>query len=130
MTSYASADDVATRLGRTLDPTAEVPRVDALIEDVSALVDSFCRRSFSDPIPGAVKAIVCAEVMRAINQTPGISQEHVGDVQIRYVTSPTALSSAAREALTRYRMRIYSMPVVGTSWPDPPPSPPITIVYL
>lgn len=130
MASYASADDVAARLGRMLDPTLEVPRVNALIEDVSALVDSFCRRVFNDPVPGIVKAIVCAEVMRAINQTPGISQEHVGDVQIRYVTSPTALSSAAREALTRYRMRMYSMPVVTTSWTDPPPHPLITIVYL
>lgn len=131
MASYASADDVAARLGRSLDPATEVPRVNALIQDVSALVNAFCRRVFNDPVPGDVKAIVCAEVMRAINQSPGISQEHVGDVQVRYAPSPTALSGAARDALTRYRIRVYSMPVVSTSWPDVPPAhKPITIVYL
>lgn len=125
MASYASTDDVAARLGRVLDPATEIPKVNALIEDVSALVDGFCRRSF-EPVPGVVKAVVCLEVIRALNSTPGVSMEHVGDVLVRYTESPTALSGSAQNTLKRYRVRMASVPLLGTSWPEPADQWPVT----
>lgn len=112
--AYATADDVAVRLGRQLEPTAEVPQVNALIMDASAFVDAYCRRSFTTPFPpGDVTAVVCAEVIRALNTTPGVVNEQVGDVQTEYVPTITGLSDTAKEALEHYRPRVYSMELSG-----------------
>lgn len=126
MAGYASTDDVSARLGRVLDPATEIPKVQALIDDVSALVDGFCRRTFV-PVPGVVKAVVCLEVIRALNSTPGVSMEHVGDVLVRYAESPTALSDSAQKTLKRYRVRMASVPLLGSSWPEPADQWPTTI---
>lgn len=111
--AYATAPDVAVRLGRQLEPTTEVPQVNALIADASAFVNVYCRRLFNDPIPGDVTAVVCAEVIRAMNSTPGIVNEQVGDVQTEYVPTITGLSDTAKEALEHYRARIVSLQLQG-----------------
>lgn len=113
MTGYATSSDVAVRLGRVLEPTVEAPQVTALILDVSAYVDAFCRRTFQAPFPGDVVAVVCAEVMANMNSTPGIVNEQVGDVMTEYVPRVPGLSDDAMEALKHYRPRVYSMELKG-----------------
>lgn len=119
MAVYASADDIAARLGRVLEPTAEVPKVNALIEDVSGMVDAYCRRVFN-PVPGDVKAVVCSEVLKAFNATPGIAMEHVGDIQIEYSSTAGGLSRAAKDVIRHYRVKFASVPLLGTTWPVTP----------
>lgn len=113
---YATADEVAARLGRALDLATETPKVEALILDVSSLVSSFCRRDFSADIPGDVKAIVISEVIRLINSNPGISVEDVGEVRIEYAASTGGLSRTAKDALRKYRPRFFSSQVESWTW--------------
>lgn len=116
MAAYASTDDIAARLGRTLDSATEVARVQAFIEDVSALITNFCRRSFL-PVPDAVKAVTCAEVIRILNSNPGVNAETVGDIQVTYDASTSVgLSHDAREVLEKYRIRLFSMPLESNSF--------------
>lgn len=108
MAAYASADDIAARLGRTLDPTIEVPKVNALIEDYSGMISAYCRRVFN-PVPDDVKAVVCSEVLKAFNTTPGYVMEHVGDIQVEYSSTAGGLSQAAKNVIKHYRTRVVSI---------------------
>lgn len=117
--AYATAQEVALRLGRDLEPTAEAARVDALLIDVSALVDGFCRRSFS-PTPADVKAVVIAEVIRLLNTNPGISVEDVGDVRVEYAATSGGLSRSARDSLQTYRLKYGSVRLSGSTWTATP----------
>lgn len=116
VTPYITVEDVAARLGRELDPTTEVPKAEALIQDVSSLVFSFCRRDFAPEVPGDVKAIVAAEVIASMNSNPGISSEDVGDVKVEYRAVPGGLSMSAQRALRKYRPRSYSAVVQSKTW--------------
>ena len=113
--AYATVADVAARLGYPLD-AAESTRVGALLEDVSALVDGYCRRTFPDPVPPDVKAIVISETIRLMNQNPGVVSEKVGDVQMEFSSTSGSLSRTAKESLRGYRVRVASWQVRSTTW--------------
>ena len=108
--SLATVEEFIDRLGRELDDM-ERRRAQAIIEDVSALVSSYCRRQFVDPVPADVKAVVLAESLSAFNSTPGLRSENIGDVQVSYAYSTGAgsLSSSSLTVLDRYRVKFTTV---------------------
>lgn len=108
----ASVDDVAARLGRPV-PEDECPRVVAFIQDASALVEDFCKRTFEGPVPQIVCAVICAEVIRWLAVSPGVSSERVGDLEVEYTGASTlqTLSPASKSALSKYRRKLSVIPL-------------------
>lgn len=98
--------DVEARTGQTYTDAVDIARVNALIEDVTALVESYCRKTFT-VVPTAVKAVAAREVIAALNVDYGIASERVGDLSTSYTGSGsvTTLSTASRYALKPYRRR-------------------------
>lgn len=109
----ATVDEFRDRLGREMDDE-EKRRAEAIIDDVSALVTSYCKRTFTT-VPSDVKAVVLAESMSAFNTVPGLRSENIGDVQVSYSysTGSGSLSSSSRTALDGYRVKFGSIPIVG-----------------
>ncbi|MEV8022502.1 hypothetical protein AB0O76_40660 [Streptomyces sp. NPDC086554] len=107
---FVTVDDVEVRLGRKIEDV-ERPRVEAFIEDASALVLDYCGSGFRES--AGTKAVVCAEVIRWLAVQPGIVSEKVGDIQVEFGTSATtqSLSPAARASLKRYRKKLSSIPL-------------------
>lgn len=64
--SLATATDVAARLGRDLD-TDETARVEGLLEEASELVEGWCNRSFTDPVPSGVRIVTSRMVARVFS---------------------------------------------------------------
>ncbi|MFE0773909.1 phage gp6-like head-tail connector protein [Streptomyces sp. NPDC058861] len=61
--------------------------------------------------PAAIKAVVCAEVIRWLAVSPGVVSEKVGDLEIEFGASSAAqsLSPTAMASLRRYRRRVGSL---------------------
>lgn len=86
MEPLASVADLEIRLGRTFEE-AEVPRVQALLEDASELVrDVAGGKTWVDPdtglllaVPGAVRWVVLRAAERAVRNPEGYSAESAGD---------------------------------------------------
>lgn len=119
--SLATVEDVANRLGRPITDALEQARVQALLDDTSALVLMYCTKGIPTPTPAFVLAVVCTEVLRILNGNPGVSKEVVGDVQVQYADTPSILSPIAKEALKVYRNRIASVQLFNA--PPLPPCP-------
>ena len=108
--------DIEARTGNSYTDPAEIARVEAAIEDVTALIESYCKRTFTDPVPAAVKAVAAREVIAALNVDPGIASERVGDLSTAYAGSGavTALSTASMRVLRRFRSKpAYSIQLVS-----------------
>lgn len=106
---YADIADVEARLGREITDPLEQSQVTAYIADVSALVDNYTRRSFLDPVPGDVKAVVCNEVISSLNSKPGVTSERVDVIELSYsyATGSGSISNQSKLALRRYRKRFW-----------------------
>lgn len=103
--ALCTVEDIQVRLGTPLEGD-EALRVEAFIDDVSALIESHCRgTTFGDPPPAEVKAVAIAEVMRALNANPGIIAEEIGEISTRYSVYRFGLSADARHALKRFRSK-------------------------
>lgn len=98
-----AVEDITVRLGRPVEPH-ERPRVEALLEDATALVSDYCGSGYREDAPG-IRAVLCSEVIRWLSVQPGIVSERVGDVEVQFGPASSAhqLSPAARTALKRYR---------------------------
>lgn len=97
--------DVEARAGQLFGDD-QVDRVNAYIEDVTALIESYLGRSFqTEPAPPAVKAVACIEVLRFLNTDPGVASERVGDISTNYANNGdvTVLSRDAKVMLRPYR---------------------------
>lgn len=100
--AYCTVEDIQVRLGAPIEGD-EALRVEAFIDDVSALIDVHCRGADFDPVPPEVKAVCVAEVLRALNANPGILSEEIGEISTRYQAYRFGLSSDARHILKNYR---------------------------
>ncbi|MFG2228026.1 hypothetical protein [Streptomyces sp. NPDC048644] len=110
---FASVDDVAVRLGRPISEE-ERPRVEAFIADATAFVKDYCTGTWdSGAPPAALRAVVCAEVIRWLAVSPGVVSERVGDIEVEFGAASAAqtLSPAARASLRRYRRQLASIPL-------------------
>jgi hypothetical protein len=101
--ALCTVEDIQVRLGLPLEGD-EALRVEALIEDVSALIVDYCRgTTIADPPPAHIKAVAVSEVIRAMNANPGIIAEEIGEISTRYQVYRFGLSSDARQVLKFYR---------------------------
>lgn len=113
---YATVEEIATRLGRSLDP-AEEAQITGYIEDVTGFINGFCRRVFVDPVPSEIKAIARTEVIRLFNTDPGLVRDRTADVELEFASTATGLSRSAQQLLSKYRGgRYVSVRLEGATW--------------
>jgi len=109
----ATPQDISIRLGRALDDD-ELARVQAYIEDATALVVDHCTKPWDADAPPAVfKTAVCSEVIRWLTVTPGTVMEKTGDLEVEYAqtANTSGLSQAAKSMLSKYRKRVTTIPL-------------------
>jgi hypothetical protein len=101
--ALCTVEDIQVRLGQTLEGD-DALRVEAFIDDVSAMIVAYCRGTdITDPPPAEIKAVAVAEVMRALNAIPGIIAEQIGEISTRYSVYRFGLSADARQILKQFR---------------------------
>ncbi|MEU3351292.1 hypothetical protein [Streptomyces sp. NPDC037389] len=106
--TWVSLEDVTARLGRPLAED-ERPRVQAFLNDVTALVQGYCGSRYREGSP-AIRAVICGEVIRWLAVQPGIVAEKVGDMEVQWGTAGTqTLSAAAQGGLRPFRRRFGSI---------------------
>ncbi|WP_218040224.1 hypothetical protein [Actinomadura sp. WMMB 499] len=108
-----TADEVSVQTRETY--TAEdLDRVNSFIQNVTDAIEVYCRRTFSDPAPGAVKAVALLEVRRLLNSEPGVSTERIADLSTGYAYGGGAvlLSNSAKADLRAYLR--WKRPGVGS----------------
>ncbi|MFD4608284.1 hypothetical protein ACFWOT_09220 [Streptomyces sp. NPDC058440] len=117
----ANSQDVSARLGRALEDEAETARVEAFLEDASALIVDYCTGSWDRTSPPAVfKTVACAEVIRWLAVSPGTVLEKTGELEVQYAQTAAnpGLSQAAKDALRRYRKHVSALPLREDTWPS------------
>ncbi|MEV0445283.1 hypothetical protein AB0I84_07550 [Streptomyces spectabilis] len=104
--------DIEVRIGRAFED-AEKPRVEAFIQDASALIADYCGSRYREDAPG-IRAVLCSEVIRWLAIQPGVVRERTGDLEVEFGSTSSAqqLSPAARTALRRYRPALRSLPLI------------------
>lgn len=122
--SLATLVDVQNRLGREITDVWEQRRVQAYLDDISALVQVYCTRGIPTPIPGDIVAVVCEEVIAAMNSAPGLLSDQTGDVREAFASNagPGGLSRQAKVSLSRLRFKMTSVLVVGDWYDYKPPN--------
>lgn len=99
--ALATSDDVLTRYP-DLDGV-DLARIDALLDDASALVRTYANREWVDDadelegVPDGVAGIVAAMVGRALTNPGGVTQETTGPFNVSY-----GAAAADRLYLTRH----------------------------
>lgn len=68
MSRFGSLRDVQRLLPGLLIPSDEADYIEALFDEAGDLIEAFCRRSFSDPVPGEVRRVAARMVARAYQQ--------------------------------------------------------------
>ena len=129
LSPLALPDDLEVRLDRTFTD-AEIPRVEALLDDVSAMVREVAGKTWVDPAdlaeviaPDIVKVIVLRAAARYMNNPCGFSSESVGDYsyQRRGVDAGGALYLTGEEVewlrKVAGKLGIWTLPVTRA---DPP----------
>ncbi|MER5643944.1 hypothetical protein [Streptosporangium sp. NPDC002524] len=99
--------DIEARTGQVFEDERLI-QVQSFIADITALVETFLRRSYATTrAPASVKAIACLEVIRTLNTDPGVAADRVGDLSTTYAYAGavTTLSPAAKESLRPFRRR-------------------------
>lgn len=110
--ALATDEDVEARLGRELTE-AETLRVDALLDDASAIVIGYCGTDFEPaPYPTAVVGVVAKMVARALARGSSaggefVDQQAAGPFSARYSASTSTgdmwLTAADKLALRPHR---------------------------
>jgi hypothetical protein len=99
-----TVDDVQARTGESYEG-ADLARVNAFIEDVSALITDFCLPTvIPSPTPGSVKAVAAMEVRRYLNTEPGVYTDRIDTLSEAYGYRGAAvvLAPEAEAALTKW----------------------------
>lgn len=68
MNRFGNLDDVQRLLPDLLIPDEESSYIEALLLEAADLIEAYCRRGFSDPVPDAVKRVAARMVARAYQQ--------------------------------------------------------------
>lgn len=97
--AYATTEDLATRLGRSLTAGAETDRAQAALDDASALVDTVA--TIPDPAPAGVKAVVCSVALRLFGNPDQLTSETIGNYTWRVDGAGLFLTSYEENALQR-----------------------------
>lgn len=108
-----TADEVSVQTRETYTGE-DLDRVNSFIQNVSDAIEVYCRRTFTDPVPGAIKAVALLEVRRLLNSEPGVSSEKIADLSTGYAYGGGAvlLSNSAKADLRAYLR--WKSPGVGS----------------
>ncbi|MEU9871110.1 hypothetical protein AB0C87_24985 [Actinomadura sp. NPDC048021] len=108
-----TADEVSVQTGQTYTGT-DLDKVNSFIQNISDAIEVYCRRTFSDPVPGAIKAVALLEVRRLLNSEPGVANEKIADLSTGYAYGGGAvlLSNSAKSDLRAYLR--WKRPGVGS----------------
>ncbi|MEU7830389.1 hypothetical protein [Nonomuraea sp. NPDC049129] len=115
--------DIEARTGQVYEDT-QLDQVNAFITDVTALVEDFLGRVFTptSPAPAGVRGITAREVIRYLNEDPGVAADRVGDLSTSYAHqgAVVVLSADTVTQLRRYKRRsgIGSIQLVSRYIPD------------
>lgn len=121
MLPLADITDIEARLGRTFSGD-EHTRVEALLDDASALVRDEASLTWIDPgtgllttVPGSIRAVVLRSVERAVRNPQGFSAESAGDYsyQRTNVEPGVYLTDSERQIIRRAtgRTGLWTQPV-------------------
>lgn len=121
MLPLADITDIEARLGRTFSGD-ELTRVEALLDDASALVRDEASLTWIDPgtgllttVPGSIRAVVLRSVERAVRNPQGFSAESAGDYsyQRTNVEPGVYLTDGERQVIRRAtgRTGLWTQPV-------------------
>lgn len=121
MLPLADITDIEARLGRTFSGE-EHTRVEALLDDASALVRDEAGITWIDPgtgllttVPGSIRAVVLRSVERAVRNPQGFSAESAGDYsyQRTNVEPGVYLTDSERQIIRRAtgRTGLWTQPV-------------------
>lgn len=121
MLPLADITDIEARLGRTFSGD-EHTRVEALLDDASALVRDEAGITWIDPetgllttVPGSIRAVVLRSVERAVRNPQGFSAESAGDYsyQRTNVEPGVYLTDSERQIIRRAtgRTGLWAQPV-------------------
>lgn len=121
MLPLADITDIEARLGRTFSGD-ELTRVEALLDDASALVRDEAGLTWIDPgtgllttVPGSIRAVVLRSVERAVRNPQGFSAESAGDYsyQRTNVEPGVYLTDSERQVIRRAtgRTGLWTQPV-------------------
>lgn len=119
--ALATPQELERRLGRTLEATFEIPRVEALLDDVSALVRDEAGTDWVDAdgvliaIPASIRSVVLRSVERAVRNPQAFSAESDGDYSYQRtgVQDGAYLTDAERAIIRRAigRTGLWTQPV-------------------
>lgn len=121
MLALADISDIEARLGKVFTGD-EATRVEALLDDASALVRDEAGITWTDPdtgqltlVPGSVRAVVLRSVERAVRNPQGFSAESAGDYsyQRTNVEPGVYLTDGERQIIRRAigRTGLWTQPV-------------------
>lgn len=121
MLPLADITDIEARLGRTFSGD-ELTRVEALLDDASALVRDEAGLTWIDPgtgllttVPGSIRVVVLRSVERAVRNPQGFSAESAGDYsyQRNNVEPGVYLTDSERQVIRRAtgRTGLWTQPV-------------------
>jgi hypothetical protein len=108
-----SVSDVEARTGETYTGT-ELARVNAFIDDISALVELYARKTWA-PTPAAIKAVVANEVRYYLNIEPGVASEQVDILRTSYANTGQVqdLSDSAKATIDEFLKMEMGIPRRG-----------------
>lgn len=121
-----TAADVGTQ-NKTTYTGEDLAQVESFIENVSAAIEMYCKRSFSEPVPSVIKAIALLEVRRLLNSEPGVANERLAELSTTYEFT-ALLSNSSKADLKAYLrwtsprvgvIRLYSPSYAGSCLPVP-----------
>lgn len=114
-----STQDLAYRVGRQFDDS-ELNHVEALIDDVSALVRDEAGTTWIDPetgqvagVPASVRAVVLRVAERVVTNPDNLRQESSGDYSYSYRDASLDLTASDRRIIRRAmgRTGLWTQPV-------------------
>lgn len=105
--------DVQARTGETYSGT-ELARVNAFIQDISALVELYARKTWS-PTPDAITGLIVNEVRYYLNVEPGVSSEQVDVLRTSYANAGQVqdLSQSAKDTIDEFLKMEAGIPRKG-----------------
>lgn len=89
------------RRNRTTYTGDDLIQVESFIQDISAAIETYTKRTFADPVPEFIKAVALLEVRRLINSEPGIKNERIAELSTTYEFT-ALLSNSAKADLRAY----------------------------
>lgn len=95
-----TAEEVGVQNRTTYEGEA-LAQVNSFIQAISAAIETYSKRTYSEPVPAFIKSVALIEVRRLLNSEPGVANERIGDLATAYEFT-ALLSNSAKADLKAY----------------------------